>query len=186
MLSLRLPTARQVNDFLKKEDQLLYTYAPLGATKQEAAMPKFDNDFQRVVIGSGPEAWALAKEKMRDWQMFPKAWTIILPQRAPLREGQTVAMYARAFGFWWRNSCRIVYTLDEPTRFGFAYGTLPGHLERGEELFLLELDADGQVWYTIRAFSRPRHWLARVGYPLMRRFQARFRRDSAAQMAALV
>ena len=64
--------------------------------------------------------------------------------------------------------------------------TLPGHIESGEELFLVSRTSDGAVWYEIRAFSRPRHWLARLGYPLVRWLQARFRRDSARQMQAFV
>jgi uncharacterized protein (UPF0548 family) len=36
-----------------------------------------------------------------------------------------------------RAPCRIVYVIDEPDRRGFAYGTLPGHPERGEEAFII-------------------------------------------------
>jgi uncharacterized protein (UPF0548 family) len=73
------------------------------------------------------------------------------------------------------------------TKFGFAYGTLPEHAESGEERFLIEWDrGENSVWYDILAFSRPRHWLARLGYPLTRRLQARFRRDSAAAMLKAV
>jgi uncharacterized protein (UPF0548 family) len=42
------------------------------------------------------------------------------------------------------------------------------------------------VWYDIRAFSRPRHVLARLGYPLTRRTQKRFARDSVAAMGNAV
>ena len=87
-------------------------------------------------------------------------------------------------------SCRIVYIVDESgpiSRFGFAYGTLPGHVESGEERFLIEWERDGSsVWYDILAFSRPNHFLARLGYPLVRREQKRFRRDSAASMLRAV
>src|SRR3712207_7231330 len=58
---------------------------------------------------------------------------------------------------------RVVYTVEEPDRAGFAYGTLPGHPERGEELFLLDRAPDGQLRLTISAFSRPATWLARAG-----------------------
>ena len=34
--------------------------------------------------------------------------------------------------------CRIVSVFKEVDSFGFAYGTLPGHPERGEESFVLE------------------------------------------------
>src|SRR5262249_42824659 len=102
-----------------------------------------------------------------------------------IQEGNVVAMLARVFCVWWLNACRIVYVFDESEpvrRFGFAYGTLPGHVERGEERFSVEWLADDTVWYDLRAFSRPRYWLTRLGYPLARRVQRRFARDSLAAM----
>ena len=61
------------------------------------------------------------------------------------------------------NACRVVYVVDEPGRFGLAYGTLPGHVERGEERFLVERDStDGSVWYDLLAFSRPNSLVARL------------------------
>ena len=94
-----------------------------------------------------------------------------------------MAILARIAGLWWLNASRIIYVIDESApvqRFGFAYGTLPGHAECGEERFLIEWDqAEGSVWYDILAFSRPRHPLARLGYPLSRLVQKRFARESA-------
>jgi uncharacterized protein (UPF0548 family) len=69
---------------------------------------------------------------------------------------------------------RVVYLIDEPTRRGFAYGTLPGHPESGEEAFVVELREDESVWLTIRAFSRPAHAALWVVYPVLRLFQAIF------------
>ena len=53
---------------------------------------------------------------------------------------------------------RVVYVVDEPTRKGFAYGTLAGHPESGEESFIVEKTDDGSVWLTISSFSRPSTW----------------------------
>jgi uncharacterized protein (UPF0548 family) len=90
----------------------------------------------------------------------------------------------RALGLWWLNCCRIVYVVNEtgPIRkFGFAYGTLPGHVESGEERFVIEWNqGDNSVWYDILAFSRPSQVLIRLGSPIVRRMQKRFGRDSAA------
>jgi uncharacterized protein (UPF0548 family) len=56
---------------------------------------------------------------------------------------------------------------------------LPGNAECGEERFLVEWrQADNSVWYDIRAVSKPGGWLTRVAYPLARRLQRRFGRDS--------
>jgi uncharacterized protein (UPF0548 family) len=96
----------------------------------------------------------------------------------------------RVIGLWWLNACRIVYVIDEGgpvQRFGFAYGTLPGHVESGEERFLIEWDqGENSVWYDILAFSRPRHPLARLGYPFARLMQKRFARDSVKAMVRRV
>jgi hypothetical protein len=54
-----------------------------------------------------------------------------------------------------RAPCRVVYVIDEPRRRGFAYGTLPGHPESGEEAFVLEQRDDGTIASNIIAFSRP-------------------------------
>jgi uncharacterized protein (UPF0548 family) len=70
-----------------------------------------------------------------------------------------------------RAACRVVYVVDEPWRRGFAYGTLPGHPEAGEEAFLLERHDDGAIDFTIRAFSRPASALARLAGPFGRRIQ---------------
>jgi uncharacterized protein (UPF0548 family) len=89
----------------------------------------------------------------------------------------------RACCMWTLNACRIVHVVDEPRRFGFAYGTLPDHVESGEERFIVEWNQDDDtVWYDILAFSRPNHFLTRLGYPLVRRLQKRFARDSAGTM----
>ena len=99
-------------------------------------------------------------------------------------------MMGRAIGLWWLNACRIVYVVDESGpihKFGFAYGTLPGHVESGEERFLIEWHrGENSVWYDILAFSRPNHFLTRLGYPMVRRTQKRFGRDSAASMLKAV
>jgi len=59
-----------------------------------------------------------------------------------------------------------VTVVDEPRRQGFAYGTLPGHPERGEESFIVELGDDDTVSLVITAFSRPASLLARATGPI--------------------
>jgi uncharacterized protein (UPF0548 family) len=70
-----------------------------------------------------------------------------------------VAQLLAAIDMWWLNACRIVYVVDEEgpvKRYGFAYGTLPEHVESGDVRFTVDWhEADGAVWYDILAFSRP-------------------------------
>ena len=97
-----------------------------------------------------------------------------------------MAVLIRHLGFWSLNGARVVYEVGgrtEGPRFGFAYGTLANHAEAGEELFEVFIDpTTGDVVYRLRAASRPRATLARLGMPIVRALQARFRRDSLAAM----
>ena len=108
---------------------------------------------------------------------------------ALIQSGEDVAVMGRAIGVWWLNACRIVYVVDEsgPIRkFGFAYGILPGHVENGEERFLIEWDrGEKSVWCDILAFSRPNHFLIRLGYLVVRRLQKRLGRDSRRRCSGL-
>ena len=58
--------------------------------------------------------------------------------------------------------CRILHMERAPRRTVLVYGTLPGHVECGEEAFLIEHRADGSVVGRCVAFSRPDRWFARL------------------------
>jgi uncharacterized protein (UPF0548 family) len=66
---------------------------------------------------------------------------------------------------------RIVAVVDEPDAVGFAYGTLPGHPERGEELFMAESVLDGRLRLSVTVHAVPASLPARVGAPLTRLLQ---------------
>jgi len=133
-------------------------------------------------LGRGDACWARAVAAMRCWTMFDLGWVNVQDTQAPLEEGQVVAVRIRSLGVHIVALARIVYTIDEPNRFGFAYGTLPSHPERGEERFLIERDEAGEIWYELLATSRPGHPLLWLGYPWVRRQQARFAMDSILAM----
>lgn len=186
--SLRRPSQEVLHDFLARQRREPFSYAEVGQSRSGTPVG-YDLDHNRVRLGAGPAAFEAACAALRRWEMFPGPWTRIEPAGAPIAEGTVVAMTAQALGVWWLNACRIVYVLDESEpvrRFGFAYGTLTGHVERGEERFSVELLADGTVWYDVRAFSQPRYWPVRLGYPLARRLQRRFVRESQAAMKRAV
>jgi uncharacterized protein (UPF0548 family) len=182
------PSDAQVAGFLARVEGGPFSYREVGATRG-VPPPGYNFDDNAVRLGCGAEAFARGCAALRAWRMFPAPWTKILPVNAPVREGQTVAMLARAFGLWWLSSCRIVYVVDETTpvrRYGVAYGTLPAHVEQGEELFSIEWRADDTVWYRVLAFSRPRFWPVRLAKPLARNLQRKFVRDSKAAMVLAV
>lgn len=189
MLLLRKPASSTIRDFVVTQSRLEFTYPGVGATASSPPIG-YVVDHTRVRLGEGEDVFRAAKTALERWDHFRLGWAEVSPVDTPLLAGEVVAVVACVFGLWWLNACRIIYVVDETEpvrRFGFAYGTLPDHAESGEERFLVEWDsADNSVWYDILAFSRPNHFLARLGYPLTRCTQRRFARDSAAAMQKAV
>jgi len=185
MLSLRKPSVEAIRPFLAAQAKLPFTYSAVGATA-ETPPAGFVVDHTRIMLGEGEPVFHSAIAAMRRWEQFRLGWVEAWSPDTPIQSGEVVAVMGRAIGLWWLNSCRIVYVVDESgpiSKFGFAYGTLPGHVESGEERFLIEWDrGKNGVWYDILAFSRPNHFLTRLGFPVVRRLQKRFGRDSAKSM----
>lgn len=194
MLTVQKPTESDVIAYLLAQTDEPFSYAGIGATRNgshDSVDRRLNWDCERVLLGSGESTWQRACEAIRGWEMFPREMVELYWPDRPQEAGTVVATLFRAGPIWSLNPCRIVYAIDESTddqsRFGFAYGTLPDHMECGEELFLVEWDRrEDRVWYELTAFSRPRHALARLGYPIVRREQARFRRLSAQAMSRFV
>lgn len=67
-----------------------------------------------------------------------------------------------------RAPCEVVWAVREENHAGFAYGTLPGHPESGEEAFVLRRLPDDQVTFTVLAVSRPATWYIRAAGPAAR------------------
>jgi uncharacterized protein (UPF0548 family) len=189
MLSLRKPTREEIWKFLDGQSRLDFSYSFVGQT---ASTPpaNFSVDHTRIRLGSGEAVFLAATLAIQRWEQFRLGWVEAWSPETPIKSGEVVGVMGRVIGLWWLNACRIVYVIDEGgpvQRFGFAYGTLPGHVESGEERFLIEWDqGENSVWYDILAFSRPRHPLARLGYPFARLMQKRFARDSVKAMVRRV
>ena len=192
MFSLRRPTHRQIERFLSRMADAPFSYAEVGASRTEPP-PGYRVGRIRGRLGQGEAAFLRAKEEIRCWTMFPPRVVELHDRRAPIEPGTLAVPLLRGPGFWLRTACRIVYVVDEhddqqgTTRFGFAYGTLDEHLERGEERFLVEWRrGDDSVWYDLLAFSRPNRLVARLGVPVIRVMQSKFRRQSLAAMTEAV
>lgn len=169
---------------------LSYPAAGHGLTREGKALPGYAVDHNRQLLGHGEAVFACAVAAMQAWHMFALSWVTLLGA-GPIEAGRVVAVMPRHFGLYSLNPCRILYSIDEHDRagrrFGFGYGTLPDHVARGEERFLVEWRReDDSVTYDILAYSRPRHPLIWLGYPVSRAFQRRFARDSKAAMLRAV
>jgi uncharacterized protein (UPF0548 family) len=179
------PSKSTLSVFLKEKQDAFYSYKELKGTTTKKVQG-YNNDLNTLHIGQGDLVWEKAKKSLQNWQQFPFSWTKIYNNKTPLKEGNVVAVLFRLFGIWWINAARIVYSFDENDRFGFAYGTLHGHVESGEECFWIDRDTTGNVYYHIKAFSKPAFWGAKLAYPIARRYQRKFVLESMAQMKELV
>jgi uncharacterized protein (UPF0548 family) len=150
---------------------LPFTYPEVGATA--GTMPA---GYRTVAverkIGTGQTWFEVAWNRLMTWDMHRRAGLLVVAEPRVAAGG--FAMLSIGIGPWWINApVRVVDVVHEPNVRGFAYGTLPGHPETGEERFLIHLDADETVRAEIRAFSRPGRALTRLGAPIGRRMQDR-------------
>jgi len=132
----------------------------------------------------GADAFDRGGRAIRGWAVHRGAGLDVLPD-GQLAAGTNVAIGAPLPVGFVEITCRIVAIVDEPDRFGFAYGTLSVHPEQGEESFIV-VRSGGEVRFDVQAVSRPIHPLARVFSPIANRLQdAAARRYLAAMKAAV-
>ncbi len=148
-------------------------------------------DHNRVRLGSGRSSFDKAVVALRRWEQFNLGWVGVANPGLPLETGAVNAVIASLPLLSVTCACRIVYTINSneasAASFGFAYGTLPGHPESGEERFSIEWKTDDDsVWYDIYALSKPGMLLVSATYPITRMLQQRFARDSMSAMVRAV
>jgi uncharacterized protein (UPF0548 family) len=138
------------------------TYAEVGATA--GPLPAGYHHVQKsAVIGRGRSRFDDAAEKGIRWGMLRGARLRVDATSEVATVGSEVIVHLGPV----RAPCRVVYVVDEPDRRGFAYGTLPGHPESGEELFVVRYDpASDEVYAEVTAFSRHATWWSRLGSPV--------------------
>ena len=149
-------------------DGLPLTYAEVGATNDLGVddvgrTRGYHHTHVAARIGSGRARFEEAAEAVMRYGMLRGAGVRVIASTEVAEVGTLVL--GRLGPIW--APCRVVYVLDEPNRRGFAYGTLPGHAEAGEEFFGVRFDAaSGSVYAEVSAFSRPNTWWSKAGAPV--------------------
>ena len=189
MLSLRKPSKDTIDRWLEEQGHRDFNYPEVCATREFPLPGGYNIDRNSIRLGYGEATYDRAVAAVRGLHMWDFHWVQLCWPTTPIAVGSILATLTRQWGCWYLNGCRIVYLIDEGAparRFGFAYGTVDGHVEYGEERFLVEWREDNSVWYEILAFSCPAYWLMKLGYPLVRRLQKRFAADSLRAMVKAV
>ncbi len=149
-----------------------FTYPEVGATRDGALPAGYDHVERSAVVGHGRDAFDRAAAAVFRWTAQRGAGLRIEANGPASTPGTVVLMTAGLRRLGLDVPCRVVWVVDEPDRRGFGYGTLPGHPESGEESFVVTLEPDGDVVYSLRAFSRLAVPLSRLGGPVSRQVQS--------------
>jgi len=185
MFLLTKPNREGIRRFLSSQKDQPFSYLDADIAARESPRG-YTFDHNRINLGEGADAFRRAVEALERWEMFNIGWLQLCWPDAPIEIGTMVAVLADLRCVWSLNACRIARVFDEQEdvrRYGFVYGTLPDHVERGQESFIVEWNrVDDSVWYDLAAYSQPNQLLAKLGYPLTRALQKRFARDSMQAM----
>jgi uncharacterized protein (UPF0548 family) len=105
------------------------------------------------------------------WRMQRAAGLRVRATGSPREAGTVVVLTAGLPRLGYDIPCRVVWAQTSGDEQGFAYGSLPGHPESGEEAFLVTRRDDGTVLFSTWVFSRLASPLARLGGPVSRLVQ---------------
>ena len=148
------------------------TYDHVGSTLDPTRWSAPCVRARRLDVGRGSRAFAAGREALRSWVAQAGIGATIYPAGQPVEAGATLLVVLGGGPVHVIAPNRIVGVLDEPRRFGFAYGSLPGHPERGEESFVVEHLDDGTVRVTIRVQAGPGTRAAQAVAPVVSRLQS--------------
>lgn len=147
------------------------TYGDIGATLAGKTPEGFHRDHFEDVVGEGADAFQRAVTGLKTWKAHRLPGMRVFPEQLGIHTGATVVLTVGTPIASLVAPCRVVGVVDGQTRWGFAYGTLPGHPEQGEESFAVSMSSDGTVHFEIEAFSRPADTLVRLSGPFGRGVQ---------------
>lgn len=170
---LQLRGRSRAEEILIESRRRQLTYTEGGATLLGVLPVGYRHVRESVTLGSGEVVFDDACEAIRGWAAHRFIGATITPSSARIEQGMTVVVTIARGPLVMVAPCRIVAVVTTPERFGFAYGTLPGHPEVGEESFMVHRDRAGTVSFEIVAFSRPGDWFVRVGGAIPRLVQHR-------------
>jgi len=138
------------------------TYPEVGATR--GGLPAGYHHIRRSApIGRGAVFFEEAGDAVLHWGMQLGAGLPVAATTPSAQAGTNLVVRLGPLPV----PCRVIYVLDEQHRRGFAYGTLRGHPETGEELFSVRFDPlDEAVYAEVTAFSRPATWWSKAGWPI--------------------
>jgi len=145
------------------------TYAHVGSTL--APEPRAGAYTDSIDVGTGERDFASARDAVQTWVAQRAIGAEIVPADQDVELGATVILVVRRGPVFFLAVDRVVAVIDEPRQYSFAYGTLPGHPERGEESFTVDRLDDDRVRVAIRVEAESSTITGRIAGPVMRWIQ---------------
>ncbi|GAA1336955.1 DUF1990 family protein [Arthrobacter roseus] len=148
-----------------------FTYGERGLTQGSSWPDGYRRLHRRLAVGEGWDAYRKLADGILTWGLQRGAGLKVDAETERAAVGTRVVSRIGVGPLHLDAPCRVVWVEEpdgegSPQRAGFAYGTLAGHPEQGEEAFIAELTADGLVYVEIRAYSRHANWFYRAGAPV--------------------
>ena len=166
---LRQPKPEQLAELAMQQSLEAPSYTEVGRTLSPGVPAGYRPVQASRTVGNGVDCFTRSRSAIESWAGHRHTGAVLYPPQLPIETGKTVVVALKIGPVWTTAACRIVAVVDEPDRFGFAYGTLPHHSVRGEEAFLVTRDpTSGTVEFKISAFSSPKSVLTRLGGPIGR------------------
>ena len=176
---LGAPSAAVIETILQHARSASPTYAPVGNTLVDDIRPGVH--VESMIVGRGCNDFEAARIALLHWVLQRRIGADVVPPRQALELGATVLLIIRRGPACIVAVNRVVALIDQPHRFAYAYGTLSGHPERGEEAFIVDLLDDESIRLTIRVAAEPATRIGRLLAPIVRLLQrAALRRYLAA------
>jgi hypothetical protein len=150
----------------------------LEVLRQVPVMPYDKNKLveksSSISINTDKEFAELDSRTLFDYRIFPlnimTALTEWVSKKREMHVGDTIVQHVYIPPFR-KLSQKIVFGVRikeifrEPTRVGFSYETLHGHVEKGISTFTIEKTAEGSI-FKIHTFSAPGSYLSRMVGPV--------------------
>jgi uncharacterized protein (UPF0548 family) len=166
----RRPNEEQLEEVLAAQSKRSVTYGSSDLVRAETPRG-FRETGGLVTLGHGQRVFDRAIANIKNWSVHERAGLNVTPPRSEVRESSDVILLMKLLVGYVTVSCRVVSITESKDQWGFNYGTLPHHVERGEESFTVARAPDDTVTFAVRAMSRPAHFLTKMGAPVARIIQ---------------
>jgi uncharacterized protein (UPF0548 family) len=168
---VRPSNVRSIDALLQSLSNLEPNYSEVGASLTGATVSGFRNHHYQIDLSAKDGVFDRAVLGLKTWQahdiprlkVYPETQRVALGKSVILELGPRIVAIAAP--------CRIVRVVEQPDEWGFAYGTLPGHPECGEESFVVRRSTTGWITFEISGFSRAASSVAKFSGPVARKIQ---------------